>query len=232
MPIHGHAAIMSHDICLHDRKEIKKMNKPVEVQGDAVREAEAVSSVGVLDTILEDTQIRLVESASGIVASYVGLNKIAPEDINGLIESVHATLTRLMSGTKPDVIAESAARPVPVVDPKESVFPDYIICLEDGKKLKMLKRHLKAAYSMTPAEYRERWQLPPEYPMTAPNYSAQRTAIAKHLGLGQRGQSAEPEPAPAPATRTRSKAVPAPAPAAPVKTPAKQPTKKTARRSR
>jgi predicted transcriptional regulator len=86
--------------------------------------------------------------------------------------------------------AEIAERPQPAVPVKKSITPDYIICLEDGKKLKMLKRHLKTAYNMTPAEYRERWNLPADYPMVAPNYARQRSKLAKQIGLGTRGRVA------------------------------------------
>jgi predicted transcriptional regulator len=79
-------------------------------------------------------------------------------------------------------------RPQPTVNPKKSVTPDYIVCLEDGKKLKMLKRHLKTAYNMTPEEYRERWSLPADYPMVAPNYAKQRSRLAKEIGLGTRAR--------------------------------------------
>jgi predicted transcriptional regulator len=91
--------------------------------------------------------------------------------------SVHQGLTRLGTGA-------SAERPEPAVPPKKSVFPDYIVCLEDGKKLKMLKRHLKTSYKMTPEQYRERWNLGSDYPMVAPNYAKQRSKLAKQIGLG------------------------------------------------
>lgn len=123
-----------------------------------------------------------------IVAAYLSRNDVTPDGLPGLIRSVHTALT---------VPAVSAAAveeaPVPVVNPKKSVFPDYIICLEDGKKLKMLRRHLKTAYNMTPDEYRARWGLPPEYPMVAPGYSAQRAALAREIGLGSRTRSSAPQ---------------------------------------
>jgi predicted transcriptional regulator len=90
-------------------------------------------------------------------------------------------------GTAP---AAPASRPLPAVSVKKSVLPDYIICLEDGKKLKMLKRHLKTAYNMTPEAYRERWNLPADYPMVAPNYARQRSRLAKEIGLGTRARRA------------------------------------------
>ena len=88
-----------------------------------------------------------------------------------------------------DEPAEAAKKPVPAVPPKRSVFPDYIVCLEDGKKLKMLKRHLQSAYGMTPADYRVRWDLPQDYPMVAPNYVEKRSALARQIGLGRKGEA-------------------------------------------
>jgi predicted transcriptional regulator len=88
-------------------------------------------------------------------------------------------------GTPVEVVPE---KPVPAVPVKKSVTPDYIICLEDGKKLKMLKRHLKTAFNMTPEQYRERWDLPSDYPMVAPNYATQRSSLAKQIGLGTRSR--------------------------------------------
>ncbi|EHH66888.1 MucR family transcriptional regulator [Gluconobacter morbifer] len=123
-----------------------------------------------------------------IVAAYLSRNDVAPDVLPGLIRSVHSALT---VPTAPEAAVEDA--PVPVVNPKKSVFPDYIICLEDGKKLKMLRRHLKTAYNMTPDEYRARWGLPSEYPMVAPGYSAQRSALAREIGLGSRNRSSAPQ---------------------------------------
>jgi predicted transcriptional regulator len=84
----------------------------------------------------------------------------------------------------------AAERPQPAVPVKKSIHPDYLVCLEDGKKLKMLKRHLKTSYNLTPEQYRERWGLPPDYPMVAPNYAKQRSKLAKDIGLGTRGRRA------------------------------------------
>ncbi|KXV20950.1 MucR family transcriptional regulator [Gluconobacter oxydans] len=123
-----------------------------------------------------------------IVVAYLSRNDVAPDVLPGLIRSVHSALT---VPTAPEAAVEDA--PVPVVNPKKSVFPDYIICLEDGKKLKMLRRHLKTAYNMTPDEYRARWGLPSEYPMVAPGYSAQRAALAREIGLGSRTRSSAPQ---------------------------------------
>ena len=118
-----------------------------------------------------------------IVAAYVANNTVAVNDLPGLIRQVHAALANV--GGTAEVAPE---RPQPAVPIKRSVMPDYIVCLEDGKKLKMLKRHLKTAFNMTPEEYRERWDLPPDYPMVAPNYASQRSRLAKEIGLGTRAR--------------------------------------------
>jgi len=118
-----------------------------------------------------------------IVSAYLSNNSTAANDIPSLIEQVFKTLS--------NVNAEGGAladRPQPAVPIKKSVNPDYIVCLEDGKKLKMLKRYLKTAYNMTPEQYRERWGLPSDYPMVAPNYARQRSKLAKDIGLGTRSR--------------------------------------------
>ncbi len=120
----------------------------------------------------------LLELTTEIVSAHVGNNSIVLGDLPQLIQDVYKTLA--IVGTTPAV----PERPKPAVPVKRSIFPDYVVCLEDGKKLKMLKRHLKTAYNMTPNEYRERWELPPEYPMVAPNYAKHRSALAKKIGLG------------------------------------------------
>ncbi len=120
----------------------------------------------------------LLELTTEIVSAHVGNNSIALGDLPQLIQEVYKTLA--IVGTTPAV----HERPKPAVPIKKSVSPDFVICLEDGKKLKMLKRHLKTAYNMTPDEYRERWGLPPEYPMVAPNDAKHRSALAKKIGLG------------------------------------------------
>ncbi len=118
-----------------------------------------------------------------IVAAYVSNNTVAVHDLPGLIRQVHAALANV--GGSAEITPE---RPQPAVPVKRSVLPDYIVCLEDGKKLKMLKRHLKTAFNMTPEEYRDRWDLPPDYPMVAPNYASQRSRLAKEIGLGTRAR--------------------------------------------
>ena len=114
-----------------------------------------------------------------IVASYVSNNSVAPSELPDLIRQVHRALGQVGSAA-PEA---AAARPQPAVPVKKSVHPDYIVCLEDGKKLKMLKRHLMTSYGMTPEEYRERWGLPADYPMVAPNYAEQRRNLAVKIGL-------------------------------------------------
>jgi predicted transcriptional regulator len=116
-----------------------------------------------------------------IVAAHIGNNYVPPDTLPALIRSVYTTL--IGAG---QVVVEPE-RQVPAVPIRKSVFADYIICLEDGQKLKMLKRHLKTAYNLTPAQYRERWGLGPDYPMVAPNYAKHRSSLAKQIGLGTKG---------------------------------------------
>jgi predicted transcriptional regulator len=131
----------------------------------------------------QGTSNDLLALTTEIVAAHVSNNTVSVGDLPTLINQVYQSLAGI--GQSPVAPAE---RPQPAVSVKRSVHPDYIICLEDGKKLKMLKRHLKTAYSMTPEEYRERWALPPDYPMVAPNYARQRSRLAKEIGLGTRGR--------------------------------------------
>jgi predicted transcriptional regulator len=126
------------------------------------------------------TQIELLALTTEIVASHVSNNTVALSDLSDLIHQVYASLSNL-SPTPPQ---EQPEKPQPAVPIKRSVTPDYIVCLEDGKKLKMLKRHLKTRYDMSPEEYRKRWGLPDDYPMVAPSYANQRSELAKKIGLG------------------------------------------------
>ena len=119
-----------------------------------------------------------------IVAAHVSNNAVPPEALPSLIQEVYRTLSGV--GKEP----AQPERPQPAVPVKKSVFADHIVCLEDGKKLKMLKRHLKTSYNLTPEQYRDRWGLPPDYPMVAPNYAKQRSKLAKDIGLGTRGRRA------------------------------------------
>ncbi len=113
-----------------------------------------------------------------IVSAHVSNNSVSPDSLPSLIQEVYKTLAAV--GKEPAV----QERPQPAVPIKKSVFADYIVCLEDGKKLKMLKRHLKTAYDMTPEQYRERWGLGADYPMVAPSYAKHRSSLAKKIGLG------------------------------------------------
>ncbi len=123
--------------------------------------------------------VELLEHTTRIVAAHVSHNAIPAADLRRLIATVHETFAKL----GPE---EPAAKPTPAVSIKRSVNPEYIVCLDDGKRFKMLKRHLKTAYNMTPAEYRERWGLPSDYPMVAPNYAATRSKLAKKIWLGRK----------------------------------------------
>ena len=113
-----------------------------------------------------------------IVSAHVSNNSVAPDALPGLIQEVYRTL----AGVGKEIVLPD--KPQPAVPVKKSVYPDHIVCLEDGKKLKMLKRHLKTSYDLTPEQYREKWQLPPDYPMVAPNYAKHRSSLAKKIGLG------------------------------------------------
>jgi len=124
----------------------------------------------------------LLALTAKIVAAHVSNNSVALGDLAGLIQQVHQALRGIGS------TAAAPARPQPAVPIKRSVLPDHIVCLEDGKKLKMLKRHLKTAYNLTPEQYRERWGLPLDYPMVAPNYAKQRSQLARDLGLGTKSK--------------------------------------------
>lgn len=125
-----------------------------------------------------------LQLTTDIVTAYLSNNAVGAQDIPAIIRSVHATLDAL--GKDTPAAPDAAAKPaVPV---KKSITPEYIICLEDGRKLKMLKRYLRTRYSMTPEEYRAKWGLGPDYPMVAPNYAAQRSDFAKQIGLGRGGR--------------------------------------------
>ena len=122
----------------------------------------------------------ILRMTSDVVAAYVGNNVLQTAELGNVIQTVHGSLSALNGHG--EVVIEPQK---PAVSVRRSVTPDYIVCLEDGKKLKMLKRHLRTTYNMTPEEYRSKWGLPADYPMVAPNYAKQRSAFAKKIGLGR-----------------------------------------------
>jgi predicted transcriptional regulator len=128
----------------------------------------------------EANQTKLLPLVSEVVVAQVSNKKVASSDVGPLIRTVYEVFQEL------SVAGTPAAKPVPAVSIKNSVTPDYIVCLEDGKQLKMLKRHLRVSYNMTPDQYRQRWALPANYPMVAPNYAKKRSKVAKAMGLGKR----------------------------------------------
>ena len=130
---------------------------------------------------ISQAHTEILALTADIVASHFANNTVAPADVPGVIESVFATLARL---SNPEPQAAPAPKQEPAVPIRSSIKPDFIVCLEDGKKLKMLKRHLMTRYSMTPDDYRAKWNLPSDYPMVAPNYAEQRRMLAKSIGLG------------------------------------------------
>src|ERR1043166_2157444 len=130
---------------------------------------------------------QLLRMAAEIVAAYVGGNNLSATQIPDVIRSVHGTLIGLIS----DSIRPTQTQQKPAVPIRRSVTPEYIVCLEDGKKLKMLKRYLRSHHDMTPEEYRAKWGLPADYPMVAPNYAKQRSEFAKQIGLGRTSSSSK-----------------------------------------
>jgi len=128
------------------------------------------------------TENDLIDLSTEIVSAYVSHNALSVNDLPKLIADVHAALRGLRGDVAPEVIEELK----PAVPVKKSIAADYIICLEDGKKFKSLKRHLRTHYDMSPEEYRDKWGLPADYPMVAPNYSATRSRLAKDNGLGRK----------------------------------------------
>lgn len=151
---------------------------------------------------IQDEYNDVLELTADVVAAYVSNNPLPSSALPGLIASVNAALTMIAKGA----VAPVEKTPVqnPAVNPKKSVFPDFIICLEDGKKFKSLKRHL-TTMGMTPDEYRAKWNLPADYPMVAPAYSAVRSAMATRMGLGRKPASVVVEP---PKKKTRAKRAP------------------------
>lgn len=138
---------------------------------------------------------KLLERTAEIVSAYVQNNRIPVTELPRVVADVSAALDRLTSPPAP-----APEKPVPAVNPKRSVHADYIVCLDDGKRFKSLKRHLMTSYGMTPDQYREKWGLPSDYPMVAPNYAAQRSELARKIGLGRKAEAA-----PKPKTRAKRK---------------------------
>jgi predicted transcriptional regulator len=127
---------------------------------------------------------QLLEMTADIVSAYVGNNNVQATEVPGLISSIHAALTQVSNGAvEPEPEVKDPAVPV-----RKSITPDFLICLEDGRKFKSLKRHLRTKYNMSPEEYRAKWGLAKDYPMVAPNYAKARSDLAKSMGLGQGGR--------------------------------------------
>ena len=133
-----------------------------------------------------DDKSEIIEMTTDIVSAYVSNNSIGAADLPGLIQNVHRALAEVMSGE--DMTPPEPQEPA--VSVKKSITPDFLICLEDGRKFKSLKRHLRTKYDMSPEEYRAKWGLPKDYPMVAPNYAKARSDLAKQMGLGQGGRQA------------------------------------------
>ncbi|MET0293606.1 MAG: MucR family transcriptional regulator [Phenylobacterium sp.] len=133
-----------------------------------------------------DQKSEVIEMAADIVSAYVGNNSVSAAELPGLIQSVHRALAGISTGGE---VVESAPKE-PAVPVRRSITPDFLICLEDGRKFKSLKRHLRTKYNMSPEEYRAKWSLPKDYPMVAPNYAKARSDLAKQMGLGQGGRQA------------------------------------------
>lgn len=149
-----------------------------------------------------DSTLDLLALTADIVSAHVANNNVAVGDLPVLIANVHGSLAGL--STVPVPVAEEQQKPA--VSVRTSIKPDYIVCLEDGKRLKMLKRHLMTHYQLTPDAYRAKWKLPADYPMVAPNYAEQRRSLAKRIGLGRKGRGTAPLPAPVtPAPKRRGR---------------------------
>lgn len=134
-----------------------------------------------METLEHDMSETLITLTSDIVAAHLSNNSVSVDDVPSLITNVYGALSSLGQAEE-----KEEERPEPAVSIRASIKPDYIVCLEDGKKLKMLKRHLMTHYNMTPDEYRQRWNLPADYPMVAPNYAEKRRELAKKIGLGRK----------------------------------------------
>jgi predicted transcriptional regulator len=152
---------------------------------------------------MNDGELDLTSYAANIVSAYVAHNAIGADKLPDLIGSVYAALSR----ASVHAVEPEKAELIPAISVKKSVTPEYIVCLEDGKKFKSLKRHLRAVYDISPEEYREKWGLPRDYPMVAPAYAIARSNLAKSMGLGRQKKIEEaPQPAPAAASKAEKKA--------------------------
>jgi len=149
-------------------------------------EASALGSGGSTANLNGRSGDKLVELSASVVSAYVSHNALSVADLPKLIAQVHQALAGLGVAAPAEIVQELK----PAVPVKKSITPDYLICLEDGKKFKSLKRHLRTEYDMSPEEYRQRWGLPADYPMVAPNYSEARSALAKSIGLGRKPEAA------------------------------------------
>ncbi len=149
----------------------------------------------------DDTKTEVIGLTADIVSNFVSNNSIAVADLPAFIASVHKALSGVANGGE---VSEPAARQEPAVSIRKSITPDFLICLEDGRKFKSLKRHLRTKYNMSPEEYRAKWGLPKDYPMVAPSYAQARSDLAKQMGLGAGGR--KPAAAPAPKGRAKAKA--------------------------
>jgi predicted transcriptional regulator len=133
---------------------------------------------------MDDQKLSVIEMAADIVSAYVGKNAVQPDQLPEIIRQVHGALTSVGSGASD----APPAKLEPAVPIRKSIQPDHLICLEDGRKFKSLKRHLRTKYDLSPDEYRQKWGLPRDYPMVAPSYAASRSELAKSMGLGQGGR--------------------------------------------
>jgi predicted transcriptional regulator len=140
---------------------------------------------GRINEVAVAEKAELIDMTADIVSAYVGHNTVAPDELTDLINRVYAALAGAVSG---DAASARVTREEPAVPIRKSITPDYLICLEDGKKFKSLKRHLRSHYNLSPEEYRDKWGLPRDYPMVAPNYAQARSKLAKKMGLGQGNQ--------------------------------------------
>jgi predicted transcriptional regulator len=141
---------------------------------------------------MSEDKLNVIEMTAEIVSSYAANNNLAANDLPGLIKAVHGALAGASANS---VVEPEQSQPAPAVPVKKSITPDAIVCLEDGRKFKSLKRHLRTKYNLSPEEYRAKWGLPKDYPMVAPSYAAARSSLAKAMGLGQGGRPPVKAPA-------------------------------------